>query len=73
MDIQSDTGPRPTPLPPCIVAAKTRVCDCTFCDCECLATHVYEFGFCVCEGCIRCRVNPPPCSRLDDNLRGVFG
>lgn len=71
MRIRPDTPP--SRLPPSIVRDARRRCDCAACGCGGLATHVYESGFCVCEDCVRCPVDLPSRSRLDDNLRGVFG
>lgn len=48
-------------------------CGCTTCECGDPATHVSKSGLCVCDECLHCPAAPPPQSRLDDNLQGVFG
>ncbi len=51
-------------------------CGCTTCGgCGELATWVAKYGLCVCEDCLHCpaAVAGATQSRLDDNLRSVFG
>jgi len=55
-----------------------RRCDCGTCGCTELATHVFKSGICVCDDCLHCpatpsELSPPARSRIDDNLRRVFG